>query len=153
MISETAARPFQMPSRSHSPRTPGPNSLICAPTQAHRLDSIVFSRETALLSVLHLHPRPEWLVSRGSQVSADGRQGNITQELLNELTVGRANPVTMIRYTEIAFTAYPVTNMPRARKFYEDVLCLKPTREFSENFVEYDIGPGTLVVACSPELW
>jgi predicted enzyme related to lactoylglutathione lyase len=59
----------------------------------------------------------------------------------------------MIRYTEIAFTAYPVTNMPRARKFYEDVLCLKPTREFSENFIEYDIGPGTLVVACSPELW
>lgn len=59
----------------------------------------------------------------------------------------------MIRYTEIAFTAYAVTDMPRARKFYEDVLDLKPSREFSENFVEYGIGPGTLVVGCAPEQW
>ena len=59
----------------------------------------------------------------------------------------------MIRYTEIAFTAYAVTDMKRARKFYEDALCLKPSREFSENFVEYDLGPGTLVLACAPEQW
>lgn len=62
-------------------------------------------------------------------------------------------PDAMIRYTEIAFTAYAVTDMPRARKFYEDVLCLKPSRELSENFIEYDLGPGTLVVACAPEQW
>ncbi len=59
----------------------------------------------------------------------------------------------MIRYIEIAFTAYAVTDMPRARRFYEDVLCLKPSRELSENFVEYDIGAGTLVVGCAPEQW
>jgi extradiol dioxygenase family protein len=59
----------------------------------------------------------------------------------------------MIRYTEIAFTAYAVTDMARARRFYEDVLCLKPSRELSENFVEYDLGPGTLVVASAPEQW
>lgn len=59
----------------------------------------------------------------------------------------------MIRYKEIAFTAYAVTNMPKARKFYEGVLCLKPTREFSKNFVEYDIGSGTIAVGCAPKLW
>jgi extradiol dioxygenase family protein len=59
----------------------------------------------------------------------------------------------MITYLEIAFTAYCVTDMPRARKFYEEVLCLKPSRELSENFIEYDLGPGTLVVVCSPDIW
>jgi predicted enzyme related to lactoylglutathione lyase len=48
--------------------------------------------------------------------------------------------ITMIRYKEIAFTAYSVLNMKKARKFYE-------------NFIEYDIGPGTLVVGCAPEHW
>jgi predicted enzyme related to lactoylglutathione lyase len=57
----------------------------------------------------------------------------------------------MIRYKEIAFTAYAVTNMARARKFYEGVLGLKVSRKFSKVFYEYDIGPGTLVVASSPK--
>lgn len=59
----------------------------------------------------------------------------------------------MIKYKEIAFTAYVVTNMRKARKFYEGVLGLKPSRELSKNFIEYDIGPGTLVVAHDPERW
>jgi predicted enzyme related to lactoylglutathione lyase len=59
----------------------------------------------------------------------------------------------MIKYKEIAFTAYAVLDMKKARKFYEGVLGLKATREFSENFIEYDIGPGTLVVGCAPEHW
>ena len=59
----------------------------------------------------------------------------------------------MIKYKEIAFTAYAVTNMPRAKKFYEGVLGLKQTRMFSKNFIEYDIGKGTLVVACAPKMW
>jgi predicted enzyme related to lactoylglutathione lyase len=59
----------------------------------------------------------------------------------------------MIRYREIAFTAYAVTNMARARRFYEGVLGLKCSRELSKNFVEYDIGPGTLVVASAPDQW
>jgi predicted enzyme related to lactoylglutathione lyase len=59
----------------------------------------------------------------------------------------------MIKYKEIAFTAYASTNMARSRKFYEKVLGLKLTRKFSPVFVEYDIGPGTLVVACDPKHW
>jgi catechol 2,3-dioxygenase-like lactoylglutathione lyase family enzyme len=46
----------------------------------------------------------------------------------------------MITYREIAFTAYAVTNMAKARKFYEGVLCLKPARKLGPKFVEYDIG-------------
>ena len=59
----------------------------------------------------------------------------------------------MIQCKEIAFTAYAVTNMRKARKFYESILGLKPSRLFSKNFVEYDIGRGTLVVACAPDQW
>lgn len=59
----------------------------------------------------------------------------------------------MIKYKEIAFTAYGVTNMPRARKFYERVLGLKPARKFSKDFIEYDIGQGTLAVGCAPKQW
>lgn len=59
----------------------------------------------------------------------------------------------MIKYQEIAFTAYAVTNMKKARKFYEGVLGLTLSRKFSRNFIEYDIGKGTLVVACAPGQW
>ena len=60
----------------------------------------------------------------------------------------------MIRYKEIAFFAYPVTDVARARKFYEGVLNLKPNAPLkSENpqWIEYDIGPGTLGIGCSPQ--
>jgi len=59
----------------------------------------------------------------------------------------------MINYKEIAFTAYGVTNMPRARKFYEKVLGLKVARKLSPQFVEYDIGGGTIAVGCAPKQW
>lgn len=59
----------------------------------------------------------------------------------------------MIRYKEIAFTAYAVTNMTKARRFYEGVLGLKVARKFSKNFVEYDIGRGTISVGCAPGQW
>src|SRR5271163_886482 len=51
--------------------------------------------------------------------------------------------------TEIAFTGYPVTEMKRARKFYEETLGLKAARVFGDDaasWVEYDIGPGTLAI-------
>jgi predicted enzyme related to lactoylglutathione lyase len=38
-----------------------------------------------------------------------------------------------------AFSMYPVTDMKRARAFYEKELKLKPTREFGENFIEYHL--------------
>jgi len=59
----------------------------------------------------------------------------------------------MIRYKEIAFVAYPVTDMARARKFYEGVLSLKPNAPVKPDvpWVEYDIGPGTLGIGSSPQ--
>jgi catechol 2,3-dioxygenase-like lactoylglutathione lyase family enzyme len=39
----------------------------------------------------------------------------------------------MLKVSEIAFSCYPVTNMARARKFYEDVLGLKPTMIVGES--------------------
>jgi catechol 2,3-dioxygenase-like lactoylglutathione lyase family enzyme len=60
----------------------------------------------------------------------------------------------MIRYKEIAFVAYPVTDMTRARKFYEDILGLKPNAPLPPNdlhWVEYDVGPGTLGIGSSPQ--
>jgi len=59
----------------------------------------------------------------------------------------------MIRYKEIAFIAYPVTDIVRARKFYEGVLGLKPNAPLKSEdpqWIEYDIGPGTLGIGCSP---
>lgn len=59
--------------------------------------------------------------------------------------------------TAIAFTGYPITDVPRARAFYEGVLGLKPGTVFQheENFwIEYDIGPGTLAVSnMSSGMW
>lgn len=53
-----------------------------------------------------------------------------------------------MKVTEIAFSTYPVTDMARARAFYEGVLGLKTTMDMdmgdSGHWVEYDIGPGTL---------
>jgi catechol 2,3-dioxygenase-like lactoylglutathione lyase family enzyme len=61
----------------------------------------------------------------------------------------------MIEYKEIAFTAYPVTDIARARKFYEGILGLKPNaplKSETQPFIEYNIGPGTLAIGCS-EQW
>ena len=60
----------------------------------------------------------------------------------------------MIRYKEIAFVAYPVTDIVRARKFYEGVLNLKsnePVKSENPKWIEYDIGPGTLGIGSSPQ--
>lgn len=63
----------------------------------------------------------------------------------------------MIRITEIAFTCYPVTDMARARKFYEGVLGLKPTYHAGEaggmEWVEYDIASGTLSLGAGVPDW
>lgn len=56
----------------------------------------------------------------------------------------------MIQVKEIAFTGYPVTDIPRARGFYEQVLNLKPSTQFEHegrHWIEYDIGPGTLAIS------
>lgn len=58
-----------------------------------------------------------------------------------------------MRIEEIAFSCYPVTDMPRAREFYEGVLGLAVTmdHEMEEgHWVEYDIGAGTLAIGKAP---
>ena len=63
----------------------------------------------------------------------------------------------MLNVTEIAFSCYPVTDMARARKFYEVVLGLKPTMTHGEpggmQWTEYDIGNGTLSLGCGAPDW
>ncbi len=58
----------------------------------------------------------------------------------------------MIRYKELAFTAYPVTNLARARNFYEGILGLVPNAPVKpdDKFIEYDVGPGTVAIGSSP---
>ncbi|HAL72687.1 MAG TPA: glyoxalase [Verrucomicrobiales bacterium] len=57
----------------------------------------------------------------------------------------------MLKITEFAFTGYSVTDMDRARAFYENVLNLKTASTFAEEgqeptWVEYEIGPHTLAI-------
>ena len=59
----------------------------------------------------------------------------------------------MLKVTEIAFSCYAVTDMARARKFYEDVLGLKPTTVHDSEhgkWVEYEFGPHALAIGSSP---
>jgi predicted enzyme related to lactoylglutathione lyase len=60
----------------------------------------------------------------------------------------------MIKFSEIAFSCYPVTDMARAREFYEGALGLKASMAYGEaggmQWTEYDIGPGTLTIGCAP---
>ena len=62
-----------------------------------------------------------------------------------------------MKVTEIAFSCYPVTDMARARKFYETVLGLKPTMIVGEpggmQWTEYDIGSGTLSIGAGAPDW
>jgi predicted enzyme related to lactoylglutathione lyase len=61
-----------------------------------------------------------------------------------------------MKVTEIAFTGYPVTNLKRARQFYEGVLGLKPAHVFGDEntaWVEYDIGTGTLSIGNGAPDW
>jgi predicted enzyme related to lactoylglutathione lyase len=55
---------------------------------------------------------------------------------------------------KIAFTGIPVTDMKRARGFYEGVLGLKPAGVFGEGiWIEYEIGPDTLAIGSVGDQW
>jgi predicted enzyme related to lactoylglutathione lyase len=59
-----------------------------------------------------------------------------------------------MRATNIAFTGVPVTDMKRARAFYEGVLGLKASADFSEGvWIEYEIGDATLAIGSVGEQW
>ncbi len=56
----------------------------------------------------------------------------------------------MLRVTELAFTAFPVSDIIRARSFYERVLHLIPATVFEGEhgaWIEYEIGPGVLAIS------
>ena len=52
-----------------------------------------------------------------------------------------------MKINDIDFTGYPVTDLKRARRFYDEVLNIKPSYVFGDDttaWVKYDIGAGTL---------
>src|SRR5260370_40475243 len=55
---------------------------------------------------------------------------------------------------EIAFRVYPVTDLERARAFYEGTLGLKAATAYEGNgtgWGEYEIGPGVLAIGAGSE--
>ena len=62
-----------------------------------------------------------------------------------------------IKINNVAFFAYAVSDMKKARAFYEGMLGLKPNSDFdgskNPNWVEYNIGDDTLGVGCAPGMW
>ena len=56
--------------------------------------------------------------------------------------------------TEIAFTCYPVHDMVRARKFYENILGLTPSMVHDQSegmaWTEYELGNGTFAIGKAP---
>lgn len=49
--------------------------------------------------------------------------------------------------TAIAFTVYPVSNMERARAFYEHVLGLHVSSNYRDIWIEYDLGGATFAIS------
>jgi predicted enzyme related to lactoylglutathione lyase len=59
-----------------------------------------------------------------------------------------------MKVKEIGFVAIPVTDVLRARKFYEEVLGLKKSGEFLEGrWIEYGVGKDTLAIANVGDTW
>ena len=55
---------------------------------------------------------------------------------------------------EIAFSVYPVTDLKRARAFYEGTLGLKPEMVYegdNAGYIEYEIGAGVLAIGAGSE--
>jgi len=59
----------------------------------------------------------------------------------------------MLKVIELAFCCYAVTDMPRARSFYEGVLGLKATKVIEGKWVEYEFGPHALAIGCAPGMF
>ena len=59
-----------------------------------------------------------------------------------------------MKITNLAFVGTPVTDMKRAREFYEGVLGLKVSEEMMDGkWVEYDLGNNTLAIASVGDQW
>jgi predicted enzyme related to lactoylglutathione lyase len=59
-----------------------------------------------------------------------------------------------MKATNIAFTGIPVTDIKRARAFYEGKLGLKPSPDFNEGvWIEYELGGGTIAIGSVGDQW
>jgi predicted enzyme related to lactoylglutathione lyase len=59
-----------------------------------------------------------------------------------------------MKATKIAFTGIPVTDMERARAFYEGALGLEVSDEFGGGaWIEFTIGPDTLAIGSVGDQW
>lgn len=61
-----------------------------------------------------------------------------------------------MKIKEIAFFGYPVTDLQRAKRFYEGVLGLKPAHVFGDDktaWIEYDVGAATLAIGNGAPEW
>ena len=59
-----------------------------------------------------------------------------------------------MKINSIGFVAIPVTDIPRARRFYEDVLGLKVAEQMmSRKWIEYSVGENTLAIANVSDTW
>lgn len=62
-----------------------------------------------------------------------------------------------MKILEVAFTGYPVSDLDRARKFYEGVLGLKAANVWEmgpgKAWVEYEIGPHVVAISNVSEAW
>jgi predicted enzyme related to lactoylglutathione lyase len=59
-----------------------------------------------------------------------------------------------MKIEKIGFVAIPVTDIPRARKFYEEVIGLTVSDEMmGGKWIEYGIGEDTLAIANVSDMW
>ncbi len=61
-----------------------------------------------------------------------------------------------MKIIEIAFSVYGVTDLKRARRFYEETLGLQATKTYVKGdlgMIEYDIGTGTLSIGAGAPLF
>jgi succinyl-CoA synthetase beta subunit len=100
-------------------------------------------------------------VAAGKQTLAESGVAIITGDSMadaaRKVVKAVGNHGSSFNATEIAFTCYPVTDMARARKFYETVLSLKATTAYGSEggmqWTEYDIASGTLALGCGAPDW
>ena len=63
--------------------------------------------------------------------------------------MSRMTSSTAVRVVAFAFTGYPVTDLARARAFYEGILGLKPATVWEgggKGWIEYELGDSTLAI-------
>jgi predicted enzyme related to lactoylglutathione lyase len=61
-----------------------------------------------------------------------------------------------MKVVEVAFIGYSVTDLKRARKFYEEILCLIPSRirgDEERGWIEYDVGHVTISIGNAGPEW